>query len=163
MPQEHQMITFDKDNIKFTYRIVGVIIHDGHVLLQHAEQEGFYFLTGGRAELREAASETIKREMREELGIDVQVERLLWVIENFFEFAGTLMHELGLYFLLSVPPDAYILNTTQRIVRTEAGGELVFQWYPIDQLAAAPLYPTFLQEALKELPEATQHIVHRDG
>jgi len=163
MPQEHQMITFDKGNIKFTYRIVGVIIHDGHVLLQHAVEDGFYFLTGGRAELREAASETIKREMREELGIDVQVERLLWVAENFFEFAGILMHELGFYFLLSVPPDAYILDITQRIVRTEAGEELVFQWHPIDKLADAPLYPSFLQEALKTLPEVTEHIVHRDG
>ena len=162
MSQNHNMITFDKDNVKFTYRVVGVIIHDGHVLLQHAEEEGFYFLTGGRAELREAATETIKREMREELGVEVQVERLLWVVENFFEFAGTFMHELGLYFLLSVPPDAPILDTTQRILKIEANNELVFQWYPIVRLAAAPLYPSFLQEALKSLPEVTEHIVHRD-
>jgi hypothetical protein len=38
----------------------------------------------------------------------------------------------------------------------------VQQWHPLDKLAAAPLYPSFLQEALKSLPEGTEHIVHVD-
>jgi len=165
MQQEHNMITFRKGNLKFTFRVAAVIIRDGHVLLQHAVQQGHWFLTGGRAELRESTAETITREIREELGIEVRIERLLWVVENFFELAEILHHELGLYFLVSIPDDAYLNNSGQSFIKTDAdaGAELVFQWHPLDKLAAAPLYPSFLQEALKSLPEVTEHIVHVDG
>ncbi len=154
MQQEHNMITFRKGNFKFTFRVAAVIIRDGHVLLQHAEQQGHWFLTGGRAELRESTAETITREMR-----------VLWVVENFFELAEILHHELGLYFLVSIPDDAYLSNPGQSFIKTDAdaGAELIFQWHPLDKLAAAPLYPSFLQEALKSLPEGTEHIVHIDG
>ena len=159
------MITFSKGNIKFTYRIAAVIIHQNHVLLQHAVQEGHWFLIGGRAELRETAQETVTREIREELGVEGRVERLLWVVENFFAIAETLHHELGLYFLVSLPEDASIYDITQPFVRTDtdAGEELVLRWHSIDKLAEAPLYPSFLQEALKVLPERTEHVVHVDG
>ena len=159
------MITFSKGNIKFTYRVAAVIIHQHHVLLQHAVREGHWFLIGGRAELREAAQETIKREVREELNLDARVERLLWVVENFFARAEMLHHELGLYFLVSIPDNASIRAISQPFTRTDtdAGEELVLQWHPLDKLADAPLYPSFLQQALKALPEATEHIVHLDG
>ncbi|TMD79676.1 MAG: NUDIX domain-containing protein, partial [Chloroflexi bacterium] len=142
MQQEHNMITFRKGNLKFTFRVAAVIIRDGHVLLQHAVQQGHWFLTGGRAELRESTAETITREIREELGIEVRVERLLWVVENFFELAEILHHELGLYFLVSIPDDAYLNNSGQSFIKTDAdaGAELVFQWHPLDKLAAAPFY-----------------------
>jgi len=69
MEQEHNMITFRKGNLKFTFRVAAVIIRDGHVLLQHAVQQGHWFLTGGGAELRESTAETFTREIREEFSI----------------------------------------------------------------------------------------------
>ena len=159
------MITFSKGNIKFTYRVAAVIIHQNHVLLQHAVLEGHWFLIGGRAELRESAQETVTREIHEELGVEGRVERLLWVVENFFAIAETQHHELGLYFLVSLPYNAPIYDIRQPFVRTDtdAGEELVLQWHSIDKLAEAPLYPSFLQEALKVLPDGTEHVVHVDG
>jgi 8-oxo-dGTP pyrophosphatase MutT (NUDIX family) len=163
--REHNMITFSKGNIKFTYRIAAIIIHQNHVLLQHAVNEGHWFLIGGRAELGETAQETVTREVHEELGIEGNIERLLWVVENFFALDGKQHHELGLYFLVSLADDAYIYDTNQPFVRTDtdAGEELVLRWHSIDKLAEAPLYPAFLQEALKALPEGTEHVVHVDG
>ena len=80
------MIRFDQGNRRFNYRIVGVAIHDDAVLLHRADHESFWTLPGGRAEHGETAEETIQREMREELETDVHVDRLLWIVENFFEY-----------------------------------------------------------------------------
>ncbi len=51
----------------------------------------------------ETSAETLQREMVEELGVAVEVGRLLWVVENFFDFEKRHWHELGFYYLMTVP------------------------------------------------------------
>lgn len=80
-----RMITFDEDNIRFTNRVVGIAYDGDRVLLHRAVADDFWALPGGRAELLEAAADTLRREMREELGTDVEVERLVWCEVNVLE------------------------------------------------------------------------------
>jgi len=68
------MITFSHHNTRFNYRIAAVALHEGNVLLNKLADHNFWFLPGGRAELLEPSHQTLKREMREELGI-VQRQR----------------------------------------------------------------------------------------
>ena len=81
-----EMITFVRNNVRFGLRVAGIAIHKGHVLLHRAECDDFWALPGGRGELLEPAVAALKREMKEEMDADVTVVRLLWVLENFFEY-----------------------------------------------------------------------------
>src|SRR5574337_1309183 len=103
MHTSRTMITFKPAEIRFTYRVGGILIHHEHVLCQAAYKEGYWFLPGGRAELGESASVTLLREMQEELGVAMKIERLLYVVENFFNDPNDSSHELGLYFLVTAP------------------------------------------------------------
>lgn len=156
------MITFGTATTRFNYRIVGVAVDDGRVLLHRAEWDDFWSLPGGRAELREAAEETLQREMREELGVAICVERLLWVVENFFGLDGRDHHELALYFLMTFPPGHAHYRATAPFAGDEEGIPLVFQWFPLDALDQTALYPTFLKDALRALPLVPTHVVHTD-
>ena len=49
----------------------------------------------------ELTEDTIGREMKEELGIDIEVERLLWIGESFFSIEGVKFHELCFYYLIN--------------------------------------------------------------
>lgn len=156
------MITFAHENTRFTYRIVGAAIEDGRVLLHRAEGDDFWALPGGRAELLEPASATLRREMREELEIDVEVVRPLWLVENFFQHQGYDHHELGIYFLMRVPVDWAFRTTEEPFTGDENGVRLVFQWFPLDQLTSMRVYPSFLASGLGNLPLTLQHVVHVD-
>jgi len=158
------VIRFDQGTRRFNYRIVGVAIHDGRVLLHRADHEPFWTLPGGRAEHGETAEETIKREMSEELGISIEVVRLLWLVENFFEYEGLNYHELALYFLIRLPGGSAPLNSRE-FDASDAGTLLKFKWFPVDpeQLASLPLVPGFLPEGMANLPTAVVHVVQRDG
>ena len=156
------MITFDKGNLRFSYRVAGVAIHDGKVLVQEPLNGSFCFLPGGRAELQESASETLRREMQEELHVDVTVGRLLWVVENFFEHGDKTFHELGLYFLMTFPDDSPVVDTSKTFAVQEGHHQYVFQWRALDSLGSIQIYPSFLQTALQSLPDGTGHIVHID-
>ncbi len=91
------MITFEEGGKKFNYRVVGIALDVDRVLLLRTEKDDFWFLPGGRVELLEPSQDALIREMREELEVDVRVERLVWVVENFFEYEGKFCHELALF------------------------------------------------------------------
>ena len=153
------MITFKPGEIRFTYRVGGILIRNEHVLCQAASREDFFFLPGGRAELGESASVSLFREMQEELDVAMKIERLLYVVENFFTDPNNIWHELGLYFLITAPVDSYLNQSLETIERVdEVGNHLRFDWLPNTQLESYALYPPFFQKALQEIPEHTVHI-----
>jgi 8-oxo-dGTP pyrophosphatase MutT (NUDIX family) len=156
------MITFDRDNIRFTNRIVGIAYDGDRVLLHRAASDDFWAMPGGRAELLETAAETLRREMREEINEDVEVERLVWIAENFFEYGPRSFHEIGFYFLMHLPADSP-LRDQPSFLGHEGDMPVYFEWHPVAALEDLVLYPTFLRAGLKNLPASTVHIVHRDS
>jgi ADP-ribose pyrophosphatase YjhB (NUDIX family) len=162
MPSPH-MITFQRDRWQYDFRTAAVAIHEGHVLLHRAEPDNFWALPGGRVELGESATGALIREMQEETEMTVRVERLLWVVENFFTLGGRRHHELGFYYLVTLPRAAAQLDLSAQFFGEEEGGlRLIFEWFPIDTLSAVRLYPSFLQKGLRALPNSISHIVQND-
>jgi len=143
---------------------VGVAINDDKVLLHQAEGDDFWVLPGGRAEFGEPAEQTLKREIREELDIDVEILRLLWIVENFFRYANKRYHEIALYFLMRLPASRRYLIEPGPFESEDAGTPLTFRWFPRrpEVLTALPLLPAFLCRELRKLPESAQHVIEND-
>src|SRR4051794_28934077 len=97
--------------------------------------------------------------MREEMDVDVDVGRLLWVMEHFFTHAGRPFHEVAFYYQMRLPVDSPYLDVRQDFIGSEGQTRLLFRWFPIAQLAGVRFYPTFFRTALADLPETPQHIV----
>jgi ADP-ribose pyrophosphatase YjhB (NUDIX family) len=158
------MITFEGPQHRFTYRIGGIFIHNGHILCQKSTlnpQDPYWFLPGGRAELGESAIETLQREMREELDEDVQVKRLLYLVENFY--TDTVHHhELSLYFEIAFAPNSYLYQNKNTIQRPDEDEQpMIFEWLPLTDLPKKMcLRPHLLCQELQQLPEQTKHIIH---
>lgn len=157
-----RMITFDEEHVRFTNRIAGIALDRERVLLHRTDDMNFWALPGGRAELLEPSPETLVREMLEEIGVEVQVDRLLWVAENFFTYGPRQHHEIGFYFLMHLPADSP-LRDQPTFLGHEGDWPIYFEWHPIATLENLVLYPTFLRTGLKDLPTATMHIIHTDN
>ena len=76
---------------RFGYRVSALAARDGYVLLHRSELDDFWSLAGGGCEMLESSEVAL----REEMGIDVRVERLLWVVENFFGRDGSIFTRSG--------------------------------------------------------------------
>jgi 8-oxo-dGTP pyrophosphatase MutT (NUDIX family) len=157
-------LSFQTDGRKFLYRVGGIAVRDGRVLVhQWPSDDDFYCVPGGRAEFGEDAAGALRREMREELGCEVTVGRLLWVVENFFTYAGVETHEVGFYFAIELPDDCMQASGQPWTGHEVDGSEMYFSWQPIDRLHKIELKPSFLITALRSLPTVTAYVVHRDG
>lgn len=86
----------------FKLRACGVVCQDGKILVQKARRfDGFTFM-GGHIELGENSRDGVVREIKEELGVDTEIERLICINENIFSPANsdTVAHEIACYYLL---------------------------------------------------------------
>lgn len=158
------MISFDLDGVRFNFRVGGVCLDEGHVLLNRNAGDDWWYLPGGRCEPMEASARTLEREIEEELQAGIEVGELLWVAENFFTLHGQEWHELGLYFRFRFPAESPFLakGTPFHRVETDRGLELIYAWVPLDDVAGIRLLPSFLASRLLRLPSRPEHIVHRD-
>jgi ADP-ribose pyrophosphatase YjhB (NUDIX family) len=151
--------------IRFNYRVAGILIVDGRVLAHtDPDRESQYWsLPGGHPEPGEAATDALRREMREELALKVEIGRLVWVAENFFTEAGTAYHELGLYFLMTLPGTPSIIGREGSFkAEGHDSAHLDFAWLPLDSLEARGLTPAFLRQGLRALPPNTAHVIQVD-
>lgn len=62
------------------------------------KDETFFRLLGGTVEFGEKGADTVRRELREELGADVEVCALVTSIENLFTYEGEAWHDLCLVY-----------------------------------------------------------------
>lgn len=162
------MIVLDDGSARFQFRVAGVALHDGRVLVHRAQRDDFWALPGGRVEMGEQAAGTLKREMQEEMGIEVTVGRLLWVVESFFTHEGLSFHELGFYFRMRLPHRSPLrqvdtFDGSETYMKSGEPARLIFQWLPVQSLSTVTLYPRLLRDGLQTLPRATQHVVDRDA
>jgi ADP-ribose pyrophosphatase YjhB (NUDIX family) len=156
------MTVYAAGHAQLNYRVAGVSVHDGRVLLQRMETEDIWALPGGRPALFETSRDALVREMQEEIELQVEVGRLLWVMENVFTYDGRRIHELGFYYLMTLPEDSGLEDVRREYIGHEGELTLIFRWFPINSLAKLPLFPEFLRSALSDLPSSPVHLIHTD-
>jgi ADP-ribose pyrophosphatase YjhB (NUDIX family) len=144
------------------YRVAGVCIQDGHVLLHRDDKDDFWVMPGGRPRLFESSLDALVREMKEEITTHVEVLRLLWVVENFFEYVGERMHEVSFYYQMSLPEESPYRDVGMDFTGQEGDVTLLFRWFRIDEIERVRLLPTFLRTALGALPDSPVHVIHVD-
>lgn len=154
-------ITIRQGNGIFVYRVAAVFLDGADVLLHRAVRDDFWSLPGGRCEFLEESGVALRREMGEEMGVDVEILRPVWAVEGFFQDGERRYHELGFYYLAALPP-GFRAQRGERFLGDEEGIELIFEWFPIASLPEVRLYPEFLRKALADIPDRLERMVFRE-
>ncbi len=149
------MITYAERRQRFNFRVAGIAIREGRVLLHTAPGDDFWTLPGGRAEMLEFTPDTLRREMAEEIGVAAQQGHLVWIVENFFRYAGQECHEVCFYYAMSLPQDA---ARQDEFLGTEGAMPPHYRWTPLAELHRLHIEPSFLREGLRNLPAQIVHL-----
>ena len=151
------MVMFSNGEITFMYRVGGIAVHEGRLLVEHNVKHDFCFAPGGRVEYGENAVQALSRELDEEFGGGVQIGRLVVFYDLLFELDGIRYQEVGLCFLLELHPDHPILGREGRFEAAEP--DLVYEWMSLDDLEEAELFPRFLRELVRDIPQTPKYVV----
>ena len=141
-------ISIDLEDYKLNVRAAGVIIHNNKLLVHHDLDNGHYALIGGRIAIGESSEETIKRELREEIGKEIEITGYVTTVENFFEIHDKKYHEI-----MFVHKAEFINNEDKKIETTiqniEGKEYLKYEWIDLDKIEEYPLRPEAIKSVLK--------------
>ena len=142
-------ITVDVGNYKLNVRATGIIIHNNKVLLHKNINEDHYALLGGRVEIGENSEDTIKREIKEELGKDIEITGYVTTIENFFEMKKSKFHEIMFIYEVEFleEQDKKIEYNLKNI---EGKEYLNYEWIELDKIEEYNLCSKAVKKILKE-------------
>ena len=162
---ERILLSFPVGGTRFNYRVAGVAIRDGHVLVCREDDDDYCMLPGGRVEMGEPSDVALMREMAEELVMPVTVGPLLFTSESFYGRVGERFHELGFIYAIELPEEVRPDGAQPFLVREDEGHLLQFSWLPLAGLALseARLLPPWLPERLRALSGVPAHVVFHEA
>ncbi len=143
----------------FRLRAAAIILRDRHVLMAVNERDPYYYSVGGAVHLGESVREAAVREVLEETGALMEIDRLAFIHENFFiGNDGLNWHEVAFYFLMKVP-DGFAPRDGS-LSMTGVSEHMV--WLPVDRFKEYKAYPDFFARELPRLGEGVRHILTRE-
>lgn len=126
-----EKILLPADRLSFRPSAYAIIRHAEQVLLLNMHSTGKLFLPGGGSEIDERLEEALHREVREETGLEVEIERFVGFKEDFFYYDPADVAFHGLMFFYLCRPRTLRLAADDQIDDDEVNAP---RWVPIDQL-----------------------------
>ena len=127
-----------KDN-----KMLAIKISDG--------KEEWYIMPGGGQDVEELLPETVCREVAEEMGLQVEVKDLAFVIEGLH---GEQFHRVDVVFLCE-----YIGKLKNAVLQSDTN-QVGYDWLDIKSLNTIPLYPSKLRRQIMNLYEGKAYKVY---
>lgn len=91
---ESDIISFDMFREKIRVTAKGIVRRGNKILVIEEKEDRYFRLIGGGVEFMEKTHETLVREFKEEINVDIKEYKFIDVIENIFCFKEMNMHEL---------------------------------------------------------------------
>lgn len=142
-------------------RVGAIIMRENKFLMVKNDMFDYLYSVGGRVKFGESAEQAVVREVFEETGVKMEVDRLGFVHENFFPGdslvkRGNVVHEISFFFYMKVPKDFEPVCTSF----TEDGLKERLVWITADE--PKKYYPEFFRSELENPSPYVKHFVTRD-
>lgn len=114
-------------------------------------KEEWYIMPGGGQDVEELLPEAVCREVAEEMGLQVEVKDLVFVIEGLH---GENFHRVDFVFLC-----AYKGEIDNAVLQSDTN-QVGYDWLDIKTLNTSPLYPSKLRRQIMNLYEGKPYQVY---
>lgn len=123
-----------KEQLQFRPAAYGIVFHLDRILLVNTRTTGTYSLPGGGIEVGETLEIGLKREFKEETGIEIELEQLCHFAEEFFYYEPTEEAFQSFRFFYLCVPKTVVLVPDNEVEDEEVEKP---RWVKMDSLQAS--------------------------
>ena len=149
---------------EFHGRTCGIIKQDDKFLIMRVNKTSYYHIPGGHIEIGEDSKQALIREIKEEIGCDVQRAELFAIQENFWKRNNTKCHGIEFYYIVEPKQNLKTINCEK--IEIDKGEEklLELKWVTSEELKNIDLKPINIRNMIisKEYMNGLTHIVKRE-
>ena len=143
--------TIPPDDIILNIRVGIIFKYNDRVLIEiRKDRKGNSVIPGGRMKIDELRKDTVKREIKEEMGLDLVDEKIKYkdIIESFFDFDGKRYHEIFFVYKYDVDEHDYKMLLKAKENLDNHTTEYIFVSY--DEFDKVDLLPLEIRDIIKE-------------
>lgn len=153
-------LTLDVGDYVLNIRAACIIKHNNKILFHKNIKKDHYCIIGGRIEIGEPSERTIKREIMEELGKEIEIIGYAGTIENFFEMNNKKYHEIMFIYFAEFKNEED-KKIEYSLENCEGNDELTYEWLDVNQIQSYNILPKALKNLIVENKFPT-HKIHID-
>ena len=146
-----------EDNVKLNVRTTGIFLNNGKILVHRCGENDHYALPGGRVQAREDSITALKREVSEELDLEIENTSFIGAVENFFTVQEANFHEYMWMFRGDFKDKS--VYSKEQIIGHEKDKEMIFEWIDLDKLEELDFKPVEVIPYLKNLDGKVHHVI----
>jgi len=139
-------------------RTAAFIVNDNKVLFAKNINSPYYYLVGGGIEENESSEEAIIREIFEETGLRIEIDRLKIIQERFCIIDNKKFHEICFFYSVKNNFKIIIEDSTF----TDQSTDETLHWLPIDKLSEFNIVPKFLKTIKFDEINNIEHIIVKE-
>ena len=133
---------------EFHGRTCGIIKQENNFLIMRVNNTSYYHIPGGHIEIGEDSKQAIIREIKEEIGCDIQETSLFAIQENFWTRNNKQCHGIEFYYIIK-PKNKLDMKDYQRIENDKGKEKLLdFKWVTPEELKDIDLRPSNIRDML---------------
>ena len=138
------------NDIKLNVRVGVIFKYNNEVFIELSKIGSNSVIPGGRIKIGEKSIDAIKREIKEELNFDIDVNKLTFVkvIENFFMLDTNKFHELFFVYKYNVSEKEY--EVLSNIKNNQDNINSYFEFVNLNNLGNINLLPVEIIELIKD-------------
>lgn len=155
-------LSFKSRGERFNVRAAAIIKHEGYILCDYERGSDFSILPGGRIQRGEGSAVALKRELAEELEIDVLVGDPRVITESFYDGEqNERYHEIAFYYVIDRPKNLAFSPGSICHSHAEDGKNFDFSWVKAtpEDLMRVNLEPKAIHHHFIDLPSTPIHVI----
>ena len=148
---------------EFHGRTCGIIKQENKFLIMRVNKTPYYHIPGGHIEIGEDSEQAIIREIKEEIGCEVEEANLFAIQENFWTRDNKKCHGIEFYYIIKLKQQLQMKNCEK--IENDKGEEklLEFKWLTPKELKNIDLRPASIKDMLvnQDYLKGLSHIIKR--
>ena len=154
-------IQFQEEHKRFNCRVNGICIKDNKIFLSKLKNDKYWTFVGGKVTFGESTDCAILREYEEEVGVRLQIDKMIALIENFFDLQDYSWHQYIFFYLLRDDNNALEFFEGEREI--EDNKDAIYRWFDLTEISDVPIKPDCSREILRSISSQIQHYINRDN
>lgn len=142
-------------------RVGAIILKDGKFLMVCSDRDDYLYSVGGRIQFGETSEEAVVREVEEETGVRMEIDRLGFVSEVYFygdapSNLGKTIYEVSFYYYMKVPEGFEPVSSDFM----EGESEEHLRWVSAED--EIRMFPTFFKTELSHPEHVVKYFMRDD-